>query len=279
MEKLTQGSIITSIRNKKYNGIECMGIVISARCDLVSGREKVDKVYYLTALEINDWLLSNIGWKTLTKNKVQSLSCDLNKKLEKYSLDWNTMKYFSSAEFQLVIADPDNNISKSNQLSLQKDYDQYLLFQQATIQEKKEFYRKNEKILKEGLTQIFNGTNTHFTFISSKSFDKYSDASPGLIADHEELFFFPLKIAKAVEKMEVDEKVLTEETKEEYDKFFFIKSGLGFSVISNKIASPWIEYLTQRFSTMFSRIGVDNPEGEDVKKIVENLVNKWKEKQ
>lgn len=52
--KFTQGTIIEDIRSKKYPGIRCKGVVISARCDLE--QDKIRQFHCLTALSMDDWI-------------------------------------------------------------------------------------------------------------------------------------------------------------------------------------------------------------------------------
>jgi hypothetical protein len=51
--RLTQGSIINDIVSEIYSDFNCSGIVISARCDLEDCN--IDYMYYVTAIDINDW--------------------------------------------------------------------------------------------------------------------------------------------------------------------------------------------------------------------------------
>ena len=61
--EITQGSIITGVRSAQYQGESCCAVVITARCDLANC--KIDKVYYLIALPIDDWFFSETGSSVL----------------------------------------------------------------------------------------------------------------------------------------------------------------------------------------------------------------------
>lgn len=52
--KVTQGTILCSIRSDKYPTTRCYGIIISAMCDIAQG--KVDKIYLLTAIDAKEWI-------------------------------------------------------------------------------------------------------------------------------------------------------------------------------------------------------------------------------
>ena len=59
--QLDQGTIITRIRSEKYPGIKCFGILITASCDIAN--KKVQKYYYVTALNAKEWLTSEPGFR------------------------------------------------------------------------------------------------------------------------------------------------------------------------------------------------------------------------
>lgn len=105
MHVLTQGTVITSMRSQKYKDANCFGIVISARCDLANC--KTSKIYYLTAISVDDWLLSDEGFKEVLSSNINGLESNLQSKLEEAELDWNTLKYFTDDEFKTVISDPE----------------------------------------------------------------------------------------------------------------------------------------------------------------------------
>ena len=45
----------------------------------------------------------------------------------------------------------------------------------------------------------------------------------------------------------------------------------GYAMPEFDIVSPWIEYIMQRFSNAFIRIGVDGPQKEDVQSMVSRV--------
>lgn len=51
---------------------------------------------------------------------------------------------------------------------------------------------------------------------------------------------------------------------------FWLKEDSDFVDIEGTVKSPWCEHLMQRFSNVFSRIGLENPTDEDFKTIVSN---------
>ena len=53
-DELTQGSVITNLRSRKYPDVHCYGIVITARCDFA--QTNVQAFYLLTAIPIKEWV-------------------------------------------------------------------------------------------------------------------------------------------------------------------------------------------------------------------------------
>ena len=76
MSSITQGTVISGVRSEKYNGINCCAIIINARCDLAQG--KTNKIYYLVAMSLEEWLFSSIGISTIYIGKIN----DLGKKIQ-----------------------------------------------------------------------------------------------------------------------------------------------------------------------------------------------------
>ena len=63
MSSITQGTVVSGKRSEKYEGIPCLGIIINARCDLAQG--KVNKIYYLIAISLEEWMFSSIGFSKI----------------------------------------------------------------------------------------------------------------------------------------------------------------------------------------------------------------------
>ena len=83
---LTQGTVITSIRSQKYKNQSCYGIIISARCDIANN--KISKIYYLEAVSLEDWVVSETGFKMITKSTLGNINSQIESILKKANLSW-----------------------------------------------------------------------------------------------------------------------------------------------------------------------------------------------
>lgn len=100
MKDVTQGTLIYGMRSIKYPGVMTYGIIISAACDLA--QDKIDKVFYLSAIPIKEWLCSDKGFELVTAAPALNYKNNLIKNLEKYELSWEVVQTLSPQEFELV---------------------------------------------------------------------------------------------------------------------------------------------------------------------------------
>lgn len=265
MYSLTQGTIISGVRSGKYPDINCYGILISARCDLENC--KISKIYYLIAVSFDDWLLSDEGFDTVLSQRQNDLEDKLQTKLQGTGLDWPTLKNFSIKDFSAVI--------HSQEVGLKKGADQcvsdFETFQQYTrrdlpLKDRKAILRKESKSVSSALLKIVNGQMMHLVYIPEKAYIKDGRVDKGLIIDLEELEHISIKDAERLANGEIDiqNKVLSEEDKRRYNHAFFVLDLPGYAMAERNVRSPWIEYIMQRFSNSFIRIGVNNPQKADI---------------
>lgn len=270
MYELTQGSIITGIRSSRYPNEQCSGIIISARCDLAN--DKIEKIYYLCAVPFKQWIFSNNGFHVLIDSKINDLESNISCALSKKGLDWNTLKNFSEQEFLTVVSDPENNVAEK----VKSNYKKYKSYscENMSLCQKKEVFRNEVNLIKSSCSNIMSGKHSHYSYIPPLAFHKDGGSiESGLIIDHQELDFLTIETAKIIVtgKMDSESDDLSEQTKMEYNQRFFICDPPGFSIIDSSVDSPWIEYLLQRFSNFFTRIGVDLPKKETIKDIIETI--------
>ncbi len=279
MLEITQGSIISGIRNHRYPNCRCFGIVISARCDLAN--DKIYKIFYLTAVDVNEWFLTQVGYDLVLKKRVSGLINSLRSALEPLGFVWDIVSRFSKEEFETVLADKEYSIKASTQKTLASSFDNYLRCTLPTLteEERRMLLKEEEKQMKSVFYEINSGSNSHFTYIPKKAYEQNSTG--GLIVDHQELDYFTVEQAKYIcyGEMDIKSNKLSEQQKSFFDKQFFLTEEPGFSVVYDTIDSPWIEYLMQRFSNTFIRIGVDNVSRNEIDQMVVSITQKREEKQ
>jgi hypothetical protein len=272
MYSLTQGTIITGVRSDKYSNIRCNGVVISARCDLANC--KISKIYYLIAVPSDDWLLSDEGFNIVLSQRQNDLEDKLQTKLGGSGLDWSTLKSFSVEEFSTVIHDQEVGLKKDTDKVLEvfrtfKNYTSKYL----ELGDKKAILQNESKSVASSLLKIANGQMMHYIYVPENAYIKDGSIDRGLIIDLQELEYISIRDAERLVNCEIDiqSKDLSEVDKQRYNNCFFLMDWPGYAMAEYDIASPWTEYIMQRFSNAFIRIGVDGPQKEDVQSMVSRV--------
>ena len=272
MYSLTQGTIITGVRSDKYSNIRCNGVVISARCDLANC--KISKIYYLIAVPSDDWLLSDEGFNIVLSQRQNDLEDKLQTKLGGSGLDWSTLKSFSVEEFSTVIHDQEVGLKKDTDKVLEvfrtfKNYTSKYL----ELGDKKAILQNESKSVASSLLKIANGQMMHYIYVPENAYIKDGSIDRGLIIDLQELEYISIRDAERLVNCEIDiqSKDLSEVDKQRYNNCFFLMDWPGYAMAEYDIASPWTEYIMQRFSNAFIRIGVNGPQKEDVQSMVSRV--------
>jgi len=71
--------------------------------------------------------------------------------------------------------------------------------------------------------------------------------------------------------MDIQSRDLSEKDIQNYNVQFFLKDPPGYALAEFDISHPWIEYLMQRFSNAFIRIGVDGPQKEHIQIMLDRV--------
>lgn len=267
---MTQGTVINSIRSKKYADCTCFGIMISARCDIANN--KVQKFFYLEAVELKSWIFSEVGYNFLMTEKTKAIENKIQELCIKNELDWESLKNFSFDEFENVINTEIEIKNAKNQAI--DSFKQYMHYSNDSLSiiDKRNILSKEKKSIINFLLNISNGKDTHFIYIPASAMQ--NQIEDGLVVDLQEIDYLDANTVKDLCNCLIDEKnpELDNEKKNYYDKRFVLSEGTGYSMEFCEIESPWIEYLLQHFSNMFVRIGVDNLNKSEITEIVEKIL-------
>ena len=273
MESLDQGSLIYSIRSKKYNNLHCFGIIITASCDIA--QNKVSKIYYLTAVNVTDWLCIDEVFLGLFKSQINNKRNNFFDSATKNGLNANLLESFTYEEAVCVIESEVKNIKSRKQLL--KQYDTFYKYckNKYTLQDKKEIIHEDHVMVEEYIKKIGKGDINHFYFLPcSKYKNDVEDNTSGLIVDFQEIEYMSILDASNIVNPGIDNLIITDystDEQERYRKNFWLDEEKAFVKIEGKICSPWREHLMQRFSNCFARIGLDGATDSDYSKIVSKI--------
>lgn len=274
MSMLTQGSIVTSVRTKKYDDCKCYGVVISARCDIAN--KKIEKIYYLEAIEFKDWITSGVCSSIVISQKVKNVADKLKKFCDSNSLDWDTIKNFSVEEFTKVVISEVKVKGVSKYVDSFAEYKRFVESINLSEEQKKALFSDDPKLFYKIISDVADGKYMHFTYIPSSGFK--GEFPMGIIVDLQELDYFDFETTYNLEQCNIDSvnSLLSDEELEKYNMKFVLDRQPGYAVELCKISSPWIEFLMQRFSNAFIRIGVDNPSKDELKDMVYKIIDEVK---
>lgn len=259
-DKIGQGTIIYGAKSNKYPEYKCYSIIISARCDVANS--KIDKVYYLTALDAEEWFCTKKGFDTVY---YKELKCTINSFLKEQRINIDVLSGFSEFEQTEVIC----GINKKNQ---QKILD---FFKCNDLNVRRKLVRENSKIGVNFLKNIAEAKNYHFFFLPELAYLNNKKRDKGLIVDLQEIDYYLWDDIENIKSPGIDMMILDKEKNKNkmarWKDIFWLMKEDDFVGVESTIISPWCELLMQRFAMDFIRIGVDGACAQDFEKILERI--------
>ncbi len=260
---ITQGTLIYGLRSEKYPNIPCYGIIISARCDLANC--KISRAYVISALNVEEWV-NQIGLNLAIEELIKTKSNYLKDWSLKHNINFHIIEDFSLEEIIKNIKDKEIKIK--NQDLLYKKWEEYLEYKKMlnnkAIITEHAYYKKILLKARDKLKEISNEKNTHFCYISVSEYNNTSSSKEGIIVDLLDLYQFPMELVERLEKDELDYLILKPEERISFNKSTFLEDETDFITVIGQIKSPCIEWLMQKFSFSFIRIGIDKPSDDDI---------------
>lgn len=273
---LDQGAIISGIRSDKYPENNCMGVVISASCDLAN--RKVGKMYYLTALRFNDWILTDNGFNEAYKTHIKSKCDNLRKKCADLKLDYDSIIGFNEEEINTILDDinPKRRTRDSfldecrkckEAIKSEYDLDSRLLL-----------IRHNQDPALTLLQDIEKGNRLHYYFLPEVAFKESGSLNEGILIDLQDIGWISMSDCDLIKSPGIDTIILDDYPQKEQERLkkkywleYEGESGYSYVDIEYNIYSPWRESLLQKFSHGFCRIGLDNPTKDNYKTMLSKI--------
>lgn len=318
-KEITQGSVITNIRSRQYHNSPCYGIVISARCDFAQEKIKNFYLLSALPIKIwvNEVLVDEILAQDEANKKKKLLDYAEEKEIDiKSFMDRNTDS-FEAKLGQIEGLDKDvKSALKDKHKAWQKAI--FLLSQPQTEKRKEinsnklkskltPLYNGNisnrcfipEKSystnsiktiashIQDAINMSFeNSTIPHDLIDKLRSLSvellkitpkdpEESELTNGLVVDLFDIIALSMDIRSSIESGEYTSEAIPEELQQ----LFYIDSAEQHVHVESIISSPYIEYIMQRFSNAFVRIGVENASDTQIQRFCEEIVSEWKEVQ
>jgi hypothetical protein len=267
IDTITQGSIFNNAFNEEFNGDDDLGMLISARCDMANN--KSPKFSYLPVIKLEKYILHFVSKKLFNEqckeeiNKIKSLieneggSTDL---VDIYGIETSIKKILVKPK---NITKANDAHSKITRLMLLKDKMWHeLVDKDLELIPKKKF--KNELLnLSENKTEGF------FLLDDVVDFNSSSESEGPHVVLLREIHHMSSDICELIKKgCDYDELLLEGGV----PKSLNIKPG-EMSYVYCNVTSPYIELIMQRFSNLFTRIGVEDPSKIMVDKFVNDYIS------
>lgn len=265
-----QGDIIFGIKSEKYPEFPCYGVVISASCDIANS--KVGKIYYLTTLPFEQWILTERGFKRVFDSFVKNKENAIESKLRGVECSWKVLQKFSYEDVETVI----RSLIQRNR---NRDEIMKLVDELFNIKEKqKEIWGRRALLHEEALRKTAikflkdaeKGTYEHLYFLPKSEIESSNEVLD-LIVDLQEIDYLTLTDYRDIHTSGIDYLLLAECKDNKrilWQNKFWLNCDMDYVYPDGKVRSPRREHLIQRFAHVFNRIGIDYLSDEDYTGIV-----------
>ncbi len=243
---ISQGSIFNFAYNETYDEDEILGLIITARCDI--SNDKVSKYSYLPVIPFRLWRERELI-SILKRIKTKSLENDVKSALDNAGFSKNTLSIYGADRLIEVASKEikkkktlDSLIRKVKLHELIVDGDAYNVM-----------YRSFEKDIKSFVKELIENKVLEYHFLDDVP--GYGSCVVNLREVSHLDYFVANEIAKGI-----DFSLLCDDQKLRL-RSINTRLGDGMSSLIGLVKSPFIELIMQRFAELYTRIGVDDPEG------------------
>lgn len=247
--KLQQGALINCIAVPTYDGCDCHGLVLTARCDLE--HEKNTVVNYLPVVRFSDWIHRGMAYLVARRLR-KSLDSSITKALRQKGVSEFVRATFPLKEIimrETIGEEQKRLLTKWDQLKL---VDAVLSLNGTFCQDSKELFQV-EKGHCESLTKdLIQHKLGEYYFLDTADASKQPDEGRVVLLRYMQTMSCGLM-----------QRIVAGLSQEEANADPEASSQLSFvhdpiCMITGVLRSPDIEHLGQHFANLFVRIGVDD---------------------
>ncbi|MEL7657818.1 MAG: hypothetical protein AAGU75_18140 [Bacillota bacterium] len=272
MDELDQGTVLYGCRSQKYPDLCCYGVIITARCDIAN--KKVAKLYYLTAIDAQEWICTNFAYQQAYKNAISSKVKAFTDQAKK-CFNGELLLRMPKEDAELII-DSEETMSSKQKDSLKSDLEEVAPY---VIADKDDTTRKalikcNPKPATDYLSKIGKGEITHYYYLPQVAYLNGSERSKGIIVDLQEIASITMEDARQILTPGIDYRLFGTydfEKRKRYTQYFWLQNNEDFVAVEGAIRSPWCEHLMQRFSFAFTRIGINGASNHDFENLIKSI--------
>ena len=247
--KAQQGAIFNCVNVVGYEGCQCYGLILTARCDLEHNKQSV--INYLPVVRFRDWAARSLV-NILSRRSCSELAQDIDSRLDQKQITSRIRETFTLEDIVTrEFADKDQNalLDKLRKYKLLKNV---LLLNGSYCHNAgdviREAGRKCDTIIKELVEQKLG----EYYFI--ESVDLHAPISEGFVILLRSMQTLPSDImARVVKGFDISE---FDPAASGVEMLNLVHEPL--CMITGVLRSPDIEHLAQQFANLFVRIGLED---------------------
>lgn len=222
MMEIDQGSIIRGVRSTKYPGACCYAIVISASCDIAN--RKIDKVYYLTAVKLDNWMISDVGMESILGSIIKSKKAELVGFIKNNDLDYEAFETLSREDAYKVIDEEFGGKEKKRML---KAYDSFMRIKCGLHSNEKRLnlHRDYKENFIAFMQRLEKGDLEHYYYLPYDCYAQDKTKYGGLVVDLQEIDYIAMDDMDVIMKEGIDYLCLNDASMEQktmWEKKFYL---------------------------------------------------------
>lgn len=253
INSITQGSIFNNARNEDFGDKEDLGLLISARCDLANN--KASKYSYLPTISLEKFIMSIVVKKLLLEQYKKEIN-QITQFILKDGGNPEAIKTYGMTEAAEKLITTPKNIAKCKEILEKVKIIEKLGNQDWKSIKKSDLNVISKKNLIKEVENLSENKTEGYYLIDNviDHNDSAKELGPHVVMLREvhhmnSRVAQQLSLGCAHDEIDVDRSSFGS----------LVLEPNGFSYILCNTKSPYIELIMQRFASLFTRIGVQNP--------------------
>jgi hypothetical protein len=257
--EFVQGTIFTCCISDSYPAVPALGLLITARCDTAQG--KTDVYNYVPVITVEAWLERD-GLELVAKRSQASELGVMKKALTSAGMVHSILDLL---DHDSILAELQTGDSKQEKGIAQRFSTALRAYQAAatvlennnrTLQEALAFLESNDGLYRTLIKDLMTNGLAEFHYLEKSELD---EETRGYVALMREIRFLSADLGKriAVGLDAAEFEAMGEIFSPELNHIRF-SAEQDFALPLSCVASPFIEFIMQRFANLFSRIGVED---------------------
>ncbi|QXQ06668.1 hypothetical protein KX816_00860 [Sphingosinicellaceae bacterium] len=254
--ELTQGTIFTCAFAEEYSNIPVLGMIITARCDVAQSKASI--LSYIPVVRLEDWLRED-GRRILAQRAEAAALSSMQGAILQAGLASSIMQNIDYDNISAVLHETSGKAAQASakrfseaRLSLHSARQARLASSSAP--EVGVFINENKPLFNRLMKELVTGSIADAHYIDRSEPD---EVSSGYVALLREVRFVPAIVADLIlSGLDLEAFSRACDLNPRFRDKLAISSMDDYAMPVGMVASPYIEFIMQRITNLFSRIGV-----------------------